>query len=275
MGLYDTMNQPTTPQGGMANGTSAQKSPAMQNQQNSWQQKQQMRANPMMKGRPAMGQPNNQMQGVGQSVGNVMSAWRQGQRPNPTAGLQPGMQGGSRDMMQQKMQAAKNAQTGAIGGSLGQLANKFPQLNDYRNTGQAAGQDMSWMDKPGALTIPANYGQSAGGAQSGLANLQTPYDQQQSNARQQAEEQMRGYEGPDLGSQDPRELARMQNQNQLSGSVGQPMLQNAPYGGEQPGSNSFQSLMENTNMQRPDVVRGLGPSMQMDENGLEARRGPR
>ena len=267
MGLYDTMNQaPTAPQSGMVNGTSAQKQPVMQ--QNAWQQKQQMRANPLMKGRPAMGQSIGNMQkpnnNFAQAAGGLMNAYMN--RPNPTAGIQPGMQGGSRDMMQQKMQQLKAQQAAAMEPNSG---------NKILSTGGGS-----------------TFGSPIGG---GLANLQTPYDQQQAqqpNAMQQAADQMRGYEGPDLGSQDPRELARMGQMGPLQGSVGQPMLQNAPYDGEQPGSVGFQSLMGQMGGQRPDVVRGLGPSqaqlfggqemqpnmappVQMDENGLEPRRGAR
>ena len=245
MGLYDTMQQVATPQTGAVNGTSAQKQPL----QNAWQQKQQQRANPIMQGRPAMQnnmqKPNNNMASV---AGGLMNAYQN--RPTPTAGQIPGGMG-SRTQMQNKQQMLKNqtaaAEGGGIGGSYNQLIQAHPGLADMRNTGMQAGQDMSWMDKPGALQLPANYGKPdvmrEDQVQSGIANLQTPYDQQQSaqpiqevNPMQAAAEQMRGYEGPDLGSQDPRELAR------VSGGIGP--------------SNPMQQV-------------------QMDENGLEPRRGAR
>jgi len=156
---------------------------------------------------------------------------------------------GSITQNQNQMQKVKNAQaqapggSGAIGGSYGQLVDQRPELADYRNTGQAAGQDMSWMDKPGALQLAAQQmATPQAEPQSGIANLQTPYDQSQNpvpevNPMQAAAEQMRGYEGPDLGSQDPRELAR------VSGGIGP--------------SNPMQAMQ------------------QMDENGLELRRGAR
>ena len=290
MGLYDTAQQgKLNPlQGAVGNGGSfAQKSPVA----NNYAAKQQMRANPVMQGRPAM------------SGGN---AWQANRAQKPNTGLvnsvpmpQPG-RGGSQSMIQAKQLAQQNktnaATGGPIGGSYGQMVSSNPQLEQYRNTGREHGQDMSWMDQPGALAMgPSSPSNPSNQAQSGLAPLQTPYEQQiqaskpnavmgaaqsslsnSMNPMQAAQEQMRGYEGPDLGSRDPRELARMGQMGPLQGSVGQPSLNAPPFGGEQPGSNGFQSMLQNMGGQRPDVMpRGIGPSVVMDENGLEPRRGAR
>jgi hypothetical protein len=159
----------------------------------------------------------------------------------------------SNSMMQQKQLMLQNkinqapGGNGTIGGSFGQLIGANPALQNARDTGMRAGQDMSWMDRPGALNLPNGYGRPdvvRPDVQSGLAALQTPYDMQQAppqmnpmQALEQAQEQMRGYEGSDLGSQDPRELAR------VSGGIGP--------------SNPMQAMQ------------------MMDENGLELRRGAR
>jgi hypothetical protein len=51
-------------------------------------------------------------------------------------------------------------------------------------------------------------------------------------------------------------------------------LQAPPFQGG--GNPSFQNMMQGAEFARPDVMpRGLGPSVVMDENGLEPRRGPR
>jgi len=163
MGLYDTLNQ--TPGNG-----------------GSFAQKQQMRANPVMQGRPATGagpRPVGNMQRPNNNMANPMAMM---QEINKNAGMN-----GSISQNQNARQQWRNAQSqapggnGAIGGSYGQLVGANPQLEAYRNTGRGAGQDMSWMDKPGALQLPANYGRPdvvRPDVQYGLANLQTPYDQQ-------------------------------------------------------------------------------------------------
>jgi hypothetical protein len=135
------------------------------------------------------------------------------------------------------------------------------------------------------MPIGGSMGQESPAIQSGLPTLKSPYDTQQQapspqmSPMQQAAQQMQGYEGPDLGSQDPRELARTQNQMQgMTQLYGTTPLQAPPFSGNQPGSNSFQSMMEQYGGQRPDVVRGgIGPSAQMfgGQPMDELRRGPR
>jgi hypothetical protein len=285
MGLYDTM-------AGAAKGMASPAAGVGVGGGNggSFAQKMQQRANPMMQGRPAMSGGMNQQNGLQNAAAGLMNAYQN--RANPTAGQVPG-KNGSQLMQKERMMQLKNQQAAAsgspIGGSYGQMVSSNPQLEQYRNTGKQKGQDMSWMDQPGAIRMPDPNNQilsAVNKPQYGLQDVASRYAQEQQPIQQTpmqaAAEQMRGYEGPDLGSQDPRELARM---GQIAGAgEGQPSLMNAPYGGEQPGSNGFQSMMENIGSQRPDVMpRGLSPSMgqslnqpiQMDENGLEARRGAR
>ena len=234
--------------------------PQVQGNGGSFAQKQQMKANPMMRGRPAMSgvmqKPNTQGAAIG--AANTMNNYM---RPNPMTGARPGLN-------------AMNANAG-MQGSRAQLQAK------------AQAQKQQGL---GPSVDPVQQLQQSLQKQKGL---QTPYDQQMmeqkqaqlqaaTNPMQAAQEQMRDYEGPDLGSQDPRELARM---GQLSGSVGQPMLENAPFmGTEQSAGPGMQNLMQ-------EMGRGIGPSAQlfggqpmdrmtqqpvvMDENGLEPRRGAR
>jgi len=276
MGIYDSMAQKgnaiisAVPQ--VANG-------------GSFAQKQQMKANPVMQGRPAMGQAfgqSNSNQGaMSGAAAGLANAYGQ-MKPNPMTGARPAMnpavvgQNGSRTQIQAKQKAMKDQQAA-------------------QQTAQGLGP-----------SDPVQQLQQTLSAQKGM---KTPYDQQQESLAQQtqpaqspmqaAAEQMRGYEGPDLGSQDPRELARVGGQTQLYGTTGQSGLQAPPFEGNHPGSNSFQSMMEQYGGQRPDIVRGgIGPSaelfggqplqeyagagmqnpaapVQMDENGLEPRRGAR
>jgi hypothetical protein len=157
MGLYDTLQQGKVSQPGLGNGG---------------------RANPVMQGRPTMGvgpRPVGNMQRPNNNMADPMAVM---QRINANAGMN-----GSISQNRDKMQQWRNAQPGGgIGGSYGQLVGANPLLAEHRNAGRGAGQDMSWMDKPGALQLPANYGRPdvvRPDVQSGLANLQTPYDQQQ------------------------------------------------------------------------------------------------
>lgn len=179
MGLYDTLQQgkPNQVLSAVGNGGSfAQKQPI----ENAWAQKQQMRANPVMQGRPATGvgpRPVGNMQQPNNGMANPMA---QMQRINANAGMN-----GSITQNKNAMQQLKNKQaaatSGGIGGSYNQLVGANPMLAEHRNSGVAAGQDMSWMDKPGALQLPANYGRPdvvRPDVQSGLANLETPYDEQ-------------------------------------------------------------------------------------------------
>lgn len=257
MGMYDTMKQMGTPAGvaptpnpqmGGANG-------------GSFAQKQMLQKNPMMK-RPGMSQ-GAPMGNLAQAAGGVAQAMR----PNPMTGARPALgqaqagAGGSNLMQQQNALKVKNAQAaatgGAIGGSYDEMVKSNPMLQNARQTGMNAGQDMSWMDKPGAISLPQGYGQ-------------TP--------------PIRA-DKPQYGMQDV--ASRMGY-----GAPPQTSLQNAPFTGEQPGSNGFQAMMEEYGGQRPDIVRGgIGPSAQMfggqpmdemqqapvimDENGLEPRRGAR
>lgn len=232
MGMFDTMQQGMKSMG--------QAAPAM--------------------GAPIGGTPNamgqgfaqqkspNQLNKVGQAK-PVMSAWRQGQRPNPTAGQVPGGMG-SRNQIMQKQKMMQEASQPAV----------VRQESPARSYG------------------------------SGLPTLQTPYEQQIQASKPNA---VMGASqiGPAIGAMG-QTMGQPMNEGmtQLYGSSG---LQNAPFGGEQPGSNGFQSMMEQYSGQRPDVMnRGIGPSAQlfggqsfnemqpqqpvvMDENGLEPRRGAR
>jgi len=245
--MFDTLQQ----------GAKSAVAPGVASNGGSFAQKQQMRANPMMRARPAMSgtfsKPNMQRQ-------------TQSQQPNP---------------MNNGLMSAVNQNAG-MGGSRAQIQAR--QLAEKQKQAAAGGnQILSAVGSPigGTMAGPA----PANGVQSGLAALQTPHDQQQQvqpmNAMQAAQEQMRGYEGPDLGSQDPRELARMGQMGQLQGSVGQalqPGLQNVPFEGMQPGNPSFQSMLEQMSTSRPDIVRGgLSPSFgqPMQDNGMEMRRSAR
>jgi len=257
MGMFDSLQQAKSTMGqqspnAMGQGF-AQQVPAMSN---NFAQKQQQRANPMMRARPAMSGGFNQQ--------NSMS-----QTPNPMNGNRPMMnslaksagQMGSRPDVMQRQQALQEQQQAQSG-----LGPSIPAYEQLKQNLQA---------QKGGLKTPYDTQQES------LAN-----QQQQANPLQAAAEQMRGYEGPDLGSQDPRELARMgqsnpmQGMNQLYGSA--PMLQNSPFKGG--GNPSFQDMMRGAEFSRPDVMPrgGIGPSfmeqaapVQMDENGLEPRRGAR
>jgi hypothetical protein len=239
MGMYDTLQQAATPQASVVNGTSAQKQPL---QQNAYAQKKQMQSVPS-----AIGGLSNMPQ-------NTMNSWQakknsMSQTPNPMTGARPMM----------SSLASKMGQMGSRPDIM--RRNQAPPTALEPAKGLAPTQGMTEI-----------YGQTP---QSGIANLQTPYDKQQQqelnpapapSPMQAAAKQMEGYAGPDLGSQDPRELARMQS------------LQAPPFGGENipPVSNAFQEMLARSQGARPDVVsRGLGPNVIMDENGLEPRRGAR
>lgn len=214
MGMFDTMNQ--SAQTGVAN-------QPVQGNGGSFAQKMQMRANPVMQGRPAV-----QSQGVKPAVMPRVAGPRTSGSP--------------------------------MGGSYNQLVGVNPQLSDMRNTGMKTGQDMGWMDKSGALTMPNPAETSPLGkalqSQGGLMDVATRMNQPPP-VQNPLTPQMN--EGPvqmneELGSRDPREILRMKLLGVQDGQVG-----------------------------RPDVMpRGLSPSPQllnspviMDENGLEPRRGPR
>lgn len=209
MGMFDTMNQKAAPGSGNAI-LSAVPNAAGQGfaQQNmgadQFQQKQKMRANPLMRGRPnmnrqVMNQPAQGIPRVRPPVNNTPLPPMQGLAPtqlpaNPSAGLPP---------IQTPLDR-QNAIIRPVDGA-GQMQPQNAILNPVYNSG-------------GPLD-------PAGGMQA-------------------AQEQMRGYTGPDLGSRDPRELARMgQSAPQLQGIGPSPQM--------------------------------MQPMMQMDENGLEPRRGPR
>lgn len=115
--------------------------------------------------------------------------------------------------------------------------------------------------------------------QSGLTSLQTPLDSQRAQERQmspmqQAAEQMRGYDGPDLGSQDPRELARMnQGPSAMTSLYGSSPLQAQPFGGDE--STGFREMEQRAGIGPSNPMQAMGQQVQMDENGLEPRRGAR
>jgi len=243
MGLYDTMKQMGTPASGVSAG-----------------------ANSMGQG---FAQQKSPMNNMAQGVSNVANAWQAnrmqkprqafGQRPNPTMGQIPGA-GGSAQQIQAKQLAAKQQQQEQQPG----LGPSIPQYQQLQQKLQA---------QQGGLKTP-------------YAVQQESLAQQQQNPMQSslaaAQEQMRGYDGPDLGSQDPRELARVgQGMGQLHGQQPINQVPELPVG----------------NYGRPDVMdRGIGPSaqlfdgqqmfggmaapygqppVQMDENGMEPRRGAR
>jgi hypothetical protein len=252
MGMYDTIQQAPTPMGGISNGTSAQKSNAGS---------QHMRGRGMS---PATSGQKNVQAGVSSGFSSP---------------AKPGMMG-SRDQIMAKQKAIQNQATGVTSGSYDQMLSANPQLADYRNTGMKSGMNMSWMDKPGALTMGQPINKPAViRPQYGLPTLQTPADIPPPVAMspmQAANQQMQGYDGPDLGSQDPRELARVSPLSGVSSLYG-----TTPFGGTTmnagPGE---QDLMQT-------MGHGIGPSaqlfggqpmnqqVQMDENGLEPRRGAR
>jgi len=254
MGLYDTMNQgksnvvPQQVGGGQA---------AVPNG-GSFAQKQMMQKNPMMK-RPAMNP--------------AMQAGGMGSRAQIQA----------KQLMQQNKAAMAPGGNGVTSGSYGQMIGKNPQLESLRQTGTAAGQNMGWMDKPGALSMGTGQTSLYGSTpdQSGLSPLQSPYEQQIMQQKMAA--------NPDIQMGASQAGPAVGNYGQTMGRE----LQAPPYGGEQPGSNSFQSMLASMGGQRPDVMsRGIGPSAEMfggqpmnemqsqqpvvmDENGLEPRRGAR
>jgi hypothetical protein len=204
MGMFDSINQPVSQGNG---GSFAQKTaPAAMD---AYQQMQQRKANPVMRGRPNMGQG---MRPIGD-----------GMRPNPMTGARPAM----------------GMRPGMNGPRPSQLPSNIPL-------------------KPAQGLAPS---QLPSNPSAGIPNLvppgDTPPPTPQVDPRAAAEEQMRGYAGPDLGSQDPRELARM-GQTQLYGTTN----------GIGPSPEGMTNLMEVGQPMMPAPV-------QMDENGLEPRRGPR
>jgi len=221
MGIYDSMKQMGTPAG------IAPQSSGVPNAMGQGFAQQKPVSN--------MQKPNNNM-AFGQAAGNLASAYRG--RPNPTQGQIPG-QGGSNSMLQAKQLALKNQQAqpdGTIGGSYNQLLSAHPQLQQFRQTGAGAGQDMSWMDRPGALQMRPDVVRPDR-PQYGLQDVYSRMEQERNPIPQQSPVAVAA-EQPDMGSQDPRELAR------VSGGIGP----------------------------SPQM---MGQQIQMDENGMEPRRGAR
>lgn len=246
-------------------------------------------------------------------------------------GLYDTMQQGA--MGQAQPMNAGNKVLSAVPNAMGQgfaqqkpVGNMQKPNNNMMRAGQAAGNVVSnWAQnkfKPTVGQAPAGsmgsrtqiqakqkamqqpvQRQESPAQQYGLPTLQTPYDQQIQASKPNAIMQA-GPLGQTYGSDKLREL---QGMNSLHGTT---PLQNAPFGGEQPGSNGFQSMVGNMYGQRPDVMdrgnpySGIGPSAQlfdgnpkfgqegmtdimnqgqpmqqqpvvMDENGLEPRRGAR
>jgi hypothetical protein len=169
MGMFDSINQPVS----QGNG-------------GSFAQKQQMQANPIMQNRPAMNRPPTPSgNGVMQSVGNM------GMRPNPMTGARPAMRPRmGMGMPRPKPVMGNTPLAPAQGLAPSQLpANpspgipnlvppgdvpppqvgvsdrmyRPPALAQHREQGQAAGQDMSWMNQPGAVqtdVMPRGIGPS-------------------------------------------------------------------------------------------------------------------
>ena len=225
MGMFDTMNQGKQMSQGAPIGANSMGQ--------GFAQKQQMQANPMMKGRPAMGAP--------------MGAPNMSQTPNPMTGARPMMntmaksagQMGSRPQVMQRQQLAKQQNPG-LGPSIA------PQ-DALRSKLQA--------QQGGLPTLGSNP-------------IQAP------TAMGQAQEQMRGYEGPDMGLQDPRvglqdprELARMGQSNQI------PLTQlYGSTGGVGPSQEGMTNIFGSQPLQE---MQQMNQPVQMDENGLEPRRGAR
>jgi len=217
MGIYDSMKQMGTPAG------IAPQSSGVPNAMGQGFAQQKPVSN--------MQKPNNNM-AFGQAAGNLASAYRG--RPNPTLGA-----GGSNSMLQAKQLALKNQQAqpdGTIGGSYNQLLSSNPQLQSYRDRGMRAGQDMSWMDRPGALQMRPDVVRPDR-PQYGLQDVYSRMEAERNPAPVQSPMAVAA-EQPDMGSQDPRELAR------VSGGIGP----------------------------SPQM---MGQQIQMDENGMEPRRGAR
>jgi hypothetical protein len=226
---------------------------------------------------------------MNQAAGGVANAWQQkprqafGQKPSPTAGQIPGA-GGSNSMILAKQKAQQAAsQGGGLGPSnplqqLQQNLAKQKGLTAPYEAQQSALEQQIQASKPDAIMGASQAGPAVGAM-----------GQTYGSPMQAAMEQMRGYDGPDLGSQDPRELARVA---QMSGGGG---------GGQDMGQLYGQMPMNQVpelpvgNYGRPDVMDrgGIGPSaqlfggqpmqgmqqmapqVQMDENGMEPRRGAR
>jgi len=259
MGMFDTLQQGgKSAVGAMAPGPGGANG-------GSFAQKQQMRANPIMKGRPATTPSGNQpMQMAGQL----------GMQPKPNPfGAAPGMTPNAMGA-----RPALNPM-GAVGmmGSRNQIAAK-PKPIGGTMAGQIGGSPQNYnpMQSPDlAQPIPK--------APSGLMTPQLP---------NLVPPQSEGATTGGLAAMDPNQMQG--EMLPLQGSVG---MQAPPFGGMQPGSPSFQAMIEQLGASRPDVMnRGLGPStemfggqamqemnpmqemqqpVQMDENGLEPRRGAR
>jgi hypothetical protein len=201
---------------------------------------------------PASKQPApSPQESLANSQGQGFAQQNPAPQVNPMMGARPPMQGinqnagmaGSRSMIQAKQQELRNKMSGTIGGSYNQMLGARPELQDYRNSGQQAGQDMSWMDKPGALTMGPPPPVQSNEPQSGLANLQTPYDQQQS----------------EMNRQEPNQTEQQIMQNKMAaGPIDMGAASDAGIGPSNPAQ-----------------MMGYAPGTVMDENGLEPRRGPR
>lgn len=259
MSMFDTLQQKgsaiggAVPQVGGANG-------------GSFAQKQQMKANPIMKGRPAVqGAPMGAPAGVGQGVPVQKPANPFGAAP----GMTPNATGARPALAPPAGMMGMKGPRKPIGGTMATPLGGSPQ--NY-NPMQSPDLAQPIPKAPSGLMTPQ------------LPNLVPP--------------QSEGATTGGLAAMDP---------NQMQGSVGQ---QAPPFGGMQPGSPSFQAMIEQLGQARPDMMRGLGPSgggmtslygttpemnqsfgqpmqgmtdimnqpqqpVQMDENGLEPRRGAR
>jgi len=180
------------------------------------------------------GKPNQVLSAVGnggsfaQKQPMNQNAWQANRMQKPTTGLANPMANVARQMpgtMGSRTQIQAKQQAQAVGAGLGPVQ-----------------QLQQTLAKQKGLMTPYD------------AQIQAQNQAQAPNPMQAAAEQMRGYEGPDLGSQDPRELARMGqvSQPQLSGTTSELPMSPVPQ-------------LPEGNYGRPDVMPrdGIGPSAQL------------
>jgi len=295
MGMFDTMQQGKSVVGAQAGVTPnaagqgfAQQVPAGVNTGNNFAQKQQMRANPIMKGKPnmmgkpamgqAMGQPNpnaGMLNNAAQAAGGVMSGWMnrtpqsQSQQPNP-------MMGGANSLMR-----AINTNVGMggprkpIGGTMaGQLPQPLintppegPSTQGYGRQAMSPGPNMNKLEPTGGVQMGAANDVGLTGpmnTQETPSNLaEGPFNQINGRIHDMGPNNIPGY---GIGGSGFDQLMQrmgggsqgMPGMSSLYGTTPQNTLQN---------TNGMTDIMNQPPMQQQPVV--------MDENGLEPRRGPR
>lgn len=222
----------------------------------SFAQKQQMNANPMMRGRPAMS--------AGAQIGANMMKNKQSMQPNPLTGARPGMQQQGMSGMQGPNKFRMNQ---PIGGSMASqppaMSNQFgPQRQTQYPDQPGYDPGVAGPMKPGGLSSMPVGGDEPRAHDMGPNNI---------GANAQWKQLMGGMMGDGMAQAHvmPRSNPDMPfNMNQGLGPSLSGM--NSLYGST-PGMQTTQPMQQ---------LSGMGPMqpnepVQMDENGLEPRRGPR